>query len=263
MHSEEKELLTAILTVSIVIGIILLYFIVSIIRQQKKFRQLSLEKIRAEISTLEKERKRIASDLHDEVGPLLSAVKIQINHLEPQDPEEKAMIDKSNRYIDDIISRMREISNNLLPNTLVRKGLRAAIAEFIGKMPAQSQPAIEFRCSIERRLDEVQEVNIYRLVQEIVHNSVKHSQAQRLVIDLQLQEERIRLATADDGVGFDYGEIAKRGGGLGLLNLQSRTEVMGGSFSFESGRGKGTKYLFEIPLAAHNTQNHDKSADSR
>jgi signal transduction histidine kinase len=262
MHSEEKELLTAILTVSIVIGIILLYFIVSIVRQQKKFRQLFLEKIRAEINTLEKERKRIASDLHDEVGPLLSAVKIQINHLEPQDPEEKTMIDKSNRYIDDIISRMREISNNLLPNTLVRRGLRSAITEFIGQMPAQSQPAIEFRCNIEQRLDEVQEVNIYRIVQEIVHNSVKHSQAKRLVIDLQLQENRIRLATADDGVGFDYGEIVKRGGGLGLLNLQSRTDVMGGSFSFESGKGRGTKYLFEIPLMASNTQNHDKSADS-
>ncbi|MCU0333491.1 MAG: ATP-binding protein [Chitinophagaceae bacterium] len=263
MHSEEKELLTAILTVSIVIGIILLYFIVSIIRQQKKFRQLSLEKIRAEIGTLEKERKRIASDLHDEVGPLLSAVKIQINHLEGQDPEETALIDKSNRYIDDIIRRMREISNNLLPNTLVRKGLKAAIAEFISKMPAQGKPSIEFRCSGDRRLPEVQEVNVYRLVQEIVHNSVKHSQADRLLIELEIGADQLKLATADNGVGFDYDEIAKRGGGLGLLNLQSRTDVMGGSFSFESGKGKGTKYLFEIPLATQNTKSHDKSADSR
>ncbi|HMP94943.1 MAG TPA: histidine kinase, partial [Phnomibacter sp.] len=137
MDTQEKEIYTSILIAIAILAVILVVFIVSIIRQQRRYRQLAQAKIRAEIITLENERKRLATDLHDEVGPLLSAVKLQINHLEGTGPEEVALIAKSSQYLDDIIKKMREISNDLLPNVLVRKGLVPAIADFIGKV----QPA--------------------------------------------------------------------------------------------------------------------------
>lgn len=248
MDPQEKELYTAILIATSIIAAILLYFIFSIIWYQKKYRSLSKAKISAEINTLEKERRRIASDLHDDVGPLLSAVKLQINHLDGQNEEEAQLIRKSSRYIDDIIKRMREISNDLLPNVLIRKGLAAAIQDFLGKMSDSSDLRITFTCPQEQRVDGTIEVNVYRIVQEIVHNTVKHAQAKHLQIQLVIDDHTLRLASVDDGRGFDYKEMIAKNDGLGLLNLQSRAEVMGGEFDFTTEKGKGTRYLFEIPL---------------
>jgi signal transduction histidine kinase len=247
MDTQEKELFTSILIAAAIIAAILAYFTISIIWQQKKYRKLARAKVNAEITTLEKERKRIASDLHDDVGPLLSAIKIQINHLEGHDDDEHKLIEKSSRYIDDIIQKMREISNDLLPNVLVRKGLSAAIEDFLGKMPVSGM-SVEFNCPNDQRVASDIEVNVYRLVQEIVHNTVKHAEASKLKLELIISEKQLRLASADNGKGFDYNEMIRKNGGLGLLNLQSRTEMMGGDFDFKSAKGKGTSYLFEIPL---------------
>lgn len=248
MDPREKELYNSILIVVAVIAAIMIYFIISIIRQQRRYRQLTQQKIKAEITTLENERRRIAADLHDEVGPLLSAVKLQINNIDDIGEEEQAIIQKSSTHIDDIIRKMREISNDLLPNVLVRKGLVAAIQDFIGKLKNASDIAIDFQYNEPMRFETAREVNMYRIVQEIIHNAIKHSGARHLKIQLKMTDKLLRLATEDDGVGFDPDEIRKTKGGLGLLNLQSRTDVMSGEFSCETESGKGTKYLFEIPL---------------
>ena len=155
---------------------------------------------------------------------------------------------KDHPVSDDIIRKMREISNDLLPNVLVRKGLVAAVQDFLNKLKNASGMQVDFQHNEPIRFDTAKEVNMYRIVQEIVHNSIKHSGASQLKIRLQMNEKLLRLATEDDGKGFDYDEVRNTKGGLGLLNLQSRTDVMSGEFSCETGVGKGTKYLFEIPL---------------
>ena len=248
MDPREKELYNSILIVVAVIAAIMIYFIISIIRQQRRYRLVTQQKIKAEITTLENERRRIAADLHDEVGPLLSAVKLQINNIDGQDELETELIRKSSMHIDDIIRKMREISNDLLPNVLVRKGLVAAIQDFLGKLKNTSGLEIEFEHSEPIRFETSLEVNVYRIVQEITHNAIKHSGASHLSIRLQITPAMLRLATEDNGNGFNLEEVRKTKNGLGLLNLQSRTDVMGGEFSCETGEGKGTKYMFEIPL---------------
>ena len=232
-----------------IIGVILIYFIISIIRQQRRNQRLNQAKVLAEITTLESERKRIASDLHDEIGPLLSAVKLQINHLEPANEMDAELVEKSSKHIDSIIHRMREISNDLLPNVLVRKGLAPAIQDFIGKLQPATPTRIDFAAGETSRLKQSIEINVYRIVQEIVHNGVKHAQAKDLHIRLQHLPGMLKLVTEDNGIGYSYDETMQRkNGGHGLLNLKNRTEVMGGTFSFISEKGRGTKYLFEIPL---------------
>lgn len=249
MDTKEKELYSAIIIAVVVLTAILVFFIISIIRQQRRYHIINRQKINAEITTLENERKRIAADLHDEVGPLLSAVKLQINHLElPEDKQTADLIQKSSNYIDEVIRKMREISNDLLPNILVRKGLPAAIQDYLGKLSSASNLKIDFQFVADSRIEQTIEVNMYRIVQEIVHNAVKHARAANLVIRLQMKDNQLRLSTEDDGIGFNMNDVANTKNGLGLLNLQSRTEVMNGEFSFESQTGKGTKYLFEIPL---------------
>jgi signal transduction histidine kinase len=248
MDPHEKELYNSILIVVAVIAAIMIYFIISIIRQQRRYRVVAQEKIKAEITTLENERRRIAADLHDEVGPLLSAVKLQINNIEGIGEEDNELIQKSSSYMDDIIKKMREISNDLLPNVLVRKGLVAAIQDFISKLKNASGIVIDFEHNEPMRFETSFEVNVYRIVQEIIHNAVKHSNASHLSVRLHMTEKLLRLSTEDNGNGFNMEEVRKSKAGLGLLNLQSRTDVMSGDFHCESEMGKGTKYLFEIPL---------------
>jgi signal transduction histidine kinase len=97
-------------------------------------------------------------------------------------------------------------------------------------------------------LNQHKEVNIYRIIQEILHNTIKHAQASLLIIKIVAEGDRLLLMTADNGQGFDYFSKVKDNPGLGLRNLQSRTEVMGGEFTCQSEPGKGTSFTIEIPL---------------
>jgi len=204
MDTQEKEYYNSLLIVLIVVGIVLLYFIITAIRYQRRSLRLHKERIRAEIDTLENERKRIAADLHDELGPLLSAVKLQINNLETTDPGDLQIIGKSSGYIDNIITKLREISNDLMPNTLLRKGLKNAVVEFIDHSQDAYKLPVKFICEQDLQLSQDKEINLYRIVQEITHNTIKHAKATMLIIKISIQDDRLFLMTADNGRGFDY-----------------------------------------------------------
>ncbi len=248
MDTPEKEYYDSLIVVVIIAGIVLLYFIITAIRYQRRSLRLHKERIQAEIDTLENERKRIAADLHDELGPLLSAVKLQINNLETTDPEDLRAIGKSSKYIDTIITKLREISNDLMPNTLLRKGLKNAIVEFIDNSQDAYKLPVKFICEQDLQLEQDKEINLYRIVQEITHNTLKHAKASMLIIKISIQDDRLFLMTADNGTGFDYFSKIRDNSGLGLRNLQSRTEVMGGEFNCVSTPEKGTAYTIENPL---------------
>jgi two-component system, NarL family, sensor kinase len=251
MDTEEKEFYDAVLIAASIIGFIMLYFIVSMILQHRKSRRLSKDRILAEIKTLENERRRIASDLHDEIGPLLSTVKFQIAHLDADTDEMQHLIRSSGKHIDTIIQRMREISTNLMPYMLERKGLVWAIQDFINRVKQNGTLKIVFKHRLNKRLTADIELNVYRIVQEILHNTIKHAKANLLMIVLEENDEVLRLQTTDDGIGFDFQEIIKQNSGLGLLNLQSRIEVMKGTVRIPSpNNGKGVTYTFEIPVKA-------------
>lgn len=232
---------------SIIIGVVVIFFISAIVRQQRKVSYWQQARIAAEINTLEAERKRIAGDLHDELGPMLSAIKLQINHLEPEDETETAVLEKSSKQIDTIIQRFREISYDLLPNTLVRKGFIKATEEFVSKLKLLHPLSIVFKAE-EFKLTSDREVNLYRMVQEIVQNTIKHARATKLEITVTKKESFVILKTKDDGIGFGYNEKSQVGGGLGLMNLQSRAEVLGGHLVVHTQPGSGTAYEIELPL---------------
>jgi two-component system, NarL family, sensor kinase len=247
MHPENQQLYKIILTGAGILLAVLAYFIIAVVRQQQKVYKWQQARIAAEITILENERRRIAADFHDELGPILSAVRLQVNHLEPADETEKIVLSKSSSQIDEVIKRFREISYNLLPNTLVRKGLVIAIEEFIAKMQNTNGLQISFTGVVER-IDADKEVNIYRIIQEIVHNTIKHARATKLVILFSATKGQLILKTTDDGVGFNYNEMEAKGGGLGLLNLQSRADVLNGNLTVNTQPGKGTEFIIQIPL---------------
>jgi signal transduction histidine kinase len=243
----EAEMYKVVWTSAIIVALIIGFFIVSIMREHKKVLKWQQARIAAEINTLENERKRIADDLHDELGPLLSAIKLQINHLEPSDETETAVLEKSSEQIDSIIQRFREISYDLLPNTLVRQGLIKATEEFISKLKPVHPLNISFKyCDF--TLIPQREINLYRILQEIIHNTVKHSRAASLSVSIQKNNKTLLLRTKDDGIGFNYSEKKQIATGLGLLSIHSRVDLLGGQLLVTSQPGTGTIFEIEMPL---------------
>lgn len=250
MNSEETSIFTAIVITVLVIGIIIIYFVVSLVKQQKRMLALERLNIQAEINALEKDRARIASDLHDELGPMLSAVKMKMNTFELTEQEDKENMEKTNEHIDSILKRMREITFDLMPNILFRKGLVLAIHEFINYISKKNTLQINFSSSVEAlELPEQQTLNLYRIVQEIIHNTIKHAEASLLEIQLAVIENKLQLNTADNGKGFDYESKSKSAMGMGLKNLSNRTEMMKGKMLIDTSKTKGTKFIFEIPVS--------------
>ncbi len=247
MDAQETRIYTAVIITAIVLGTIILFFIISILRQQKKNMELHKKNILAEITQIEKERARIAADLHDDLGPLLSAVKMKINSFELSQKGQEEIFE-TNQHIDDILKRIREISFDLMPNSLLRKGLFMAIKEFIGYLNNTSGINYIFNGDPNTNLSEQRSINIYRIIQEIVHNAIKHSGATELKIDLETIKNNLVLRVADNGIGFDYNKESKDTIGFGLRSLLSRTEIMSGQMFLESQKGKGTTYTFEIPI---------------
>ncbi len=248
MDASETSFYTAVLIASIVLLLIVGYFIVTIIRQQKRNKELYKSKILAEISTLEKERRRIAADLHDEIGPVLSSVKLRMNCLQIASDEDKEELERINQHVDDIIKRMRDISNDLMPSVLERKGLIAAMNEFIENISKPDKLKIYLHDGNIPALANEKAIHLYRMFQEIIHNTVKYSEASELNIKITIKNKMLVLSSKDDGVGFDYINALKEGSGFGLRNLLSRTEVLNGEMFVDTKPGKGTEYIFEIPV---------------
>lgn len=248
MDTQESKIYIAALIAAGVLAVMLVYFVITMIRQQRKTQRLHLEKIQAEILTLEKERKRIASDLHDDLGPLLSAVKFKINAVDIADADDKMMIEKASQHIDETLNRVREISFDLMPNTLTRKGLVQTLEEFIPKIEKLVPLKIHFTHNELSVLPAEMMIHLYRIILEIINNTVKHSQAGQLIIELTRSDKKIVLLTADNGIGFDAEKKQEENAGLGLRNLQSRAEIMHGELLISSQPGKGVKYAIEIPL---------------
>jgi len=249
MNVGQTPFFNAVIIAALLIGIIIAYFIFTLIRYHRRYVKLQKEKIFAEITIQENERKRIATDLHDSLGPLLSAVKLNINSIEMEHPEDKDVIAKSGKYLDEIIGSLREISYNLLPNTLERKGLVEAIKEFIAQIGHKSTINIQFFVIKECKVPQEKEIHIFRMLQEILHNTIKHANAKTLQIGLSEEQGNLLLYTKDDGKGFDVEKEKTNIKGLGLKSLESRVEILNGVCSLESKLNQGTNYFIKIPLS--------------
>ncbi len=232
-----------------IIAIIIVYFFVSIIRYHRRYMKLQREKIFAEITIRENERKRIAGDLHDSLGPLLSAVKLNISSVDIEVPGDREILEKTAGYIDDIIGSMRRISHDLLPSTLERKGLLEAVREFIQQVKNKQSVDIQLYIVKEIRVPKEKEIHIFRMVQEIVHNTIKHAQAKNLQIGFSEEDGHLLCLTKDDGKGFDKAKILGGSQGLGLRSLESRCEILNGILTLESTPGSGTNYFIKIPVS--------------
>lgn len=200
----------------------------------------------------EAERRRLAQDLHDDIGTMLSVAKMTLNqlerHLDRYSPE-RMQAQKTRQLLDDTLKNVRRISRDLVPTTLERFGLLAALEELVGNA---NTDLISVQLEWPERFDMTApalDVMLYRIVQELVNNAIRHAGAAHITIRFFIHESELRLAVLDDGRGFDIDEVVQsKQRGLGLRNIESRLSVVNGHVTFDVAPGRGSRIIVQIPL---------------
>jgi len=224
------------------------FSIIRDITERKKLDQKILSTI---IQTEEKERSWLAKELHDGVGPLLSATKIYAKALSSADNEEEKLytIMKLNETVDEAIISAQEIANNISPHVLRNFGLKGAIESFYQKINKTSSPTFNFQTNLDGRIDENIETTLYRVVVELMHNSFKYANAKLICISLNIDGDKISLNYSDDGDGFDFKKVQEESTSMGLSNIYSRIKSLNGKINMYSEKNKGFKVEIIIDLS--------------
>ncbi|MCP9768344.1 sensor histidine kinase [Lacihabitans sp. LS3-19] len=201
------------------------------------------------LEAIEKERERLARDLHDVVGASLSTLRLQLTEIikNVNNPSEILNIsDRNKELIDNTILEVRRISNDLLPPGLEEFGLAYSIEGLCENALTFSNLTISLDVKNLNKIEKQKSLILYRIVQELINNSVKHSGASQIIITLTQDEKEISLNFEDNGVGFDYNKAyLKRS--LGLKNIEIRAKMVNGSTRFETKVDEGLKVEVRIP----------------
>ena len=226
------------------------------LKQREELHSLELEKERqnSKISTLtallegqEQERARLARDLHDGLGGLLSGTKIQLSHLnEKIEGETKSDMEKSINQLDGAVDELRRVAHNLMPDLLLKYGLEEALKEYAIRV---SNPNLEIDVqflSYKNSLHQEQELLVYRIIQELVNNAIKHANASQIIIQFVEDEKQYMVTVEDDGKGFDMKQL-NQSQSAGLHNIQSRVEFLKGQIQVNSEINLGTSIEFHFP----------------
>ena len=240
----------------VVISIIMLVslaFVRHIFNLQKRFDQLRKQNearvLSAIIKTEEKERQHFAKELHDGLGPLLSSVKMAISAKRSVDKTKDKIIINAEKLIDESIITLKEISNNLSPHVLNNFGLHKAIKSFIGKLNIAEKPKIKYKSNIEdERFAHNIEVVLYRVVCELISNSLQHANANNIYIDIIKDKHQILLQYIDDGDGFNLKENNFANKGQGFSNIKSRIKSLNGQYNFFTSQDEGIKVKITINI---------------
>jgi signal transduction histidine kinase len=241
----------------LVISILIFAFYRQRVKKDKIIADQRIEKLEREKKLLaaksivegqEEERKRIARELHDGLGVLLSTAKMQFKTIEDKSPGNSEMIKKAAGLLEKASSDVRRISHNMMPGILTKLGLDEAIEDLFDNI--NDTPGITAILNItneeEKRLPENTEIMIYRMVQEMVNNTLKYAGADKVTLDLIYEDETVSLQYSDNGKGFDVEEKLKNKS-IGLTSIQSRVNFLGGKLNINSRPGRGTTFFINIP----------------
>jgi signal transduction histidine kinase len=221
--------------------------------KEKHIQQLEKEKqLLATQSVLqgeEAERGRLAKDLHDGLGGLLSGVKLSLTGLKVNyalSDENVKKFDHTLDLLDSSIKEMRRISHNMMPEALIKFGIKDALADFCSNL--EKQIKINFNAyGTEKRINQDIEISLYRIAQELINNAIKHSQANELIVQLIVEDSRVNLTVQDNGKGFDT-TILSTSKGAGIANIRSRVEAFNGRIDIYSEPGKGAEFIVEFKV---------------
>lgn len=212
--------------------------------EQARLHQRQL--LAAAVDVQEAERRRIASDLHDDIGSLLTATRLYLRQIKPAqtDGRNDEIKRQSLCIVDEMISNTRRISHDLLPPTLEKFGLRAAAEDLCERINQAGGPRVRFRSNLDERIDRRTELGLFRALQELLNNTLKHAEAENVDVALHAGPQSLRFTYRDDGKGFSP---AQAGGGLGLRSIESRANLLNATLALDSAPGRGLSVGITVP----------------
>jgi signal transduction histidine kinase len=207
-----------------------------------------LDLFQSSMDAMEDERRRVSRDLHDEIGAALSMLRLQVGQLNVVKVlhlvnSEKIIID-SKQLIDSTIENVRRISNDMLPHGLDEFGLKYALEMLCDKIESASCLVINLDFNNLERLENRLELALYRILQELLNNTLKHAQATEVTIRFMPDNQNLTLIYQDNGKGFDLETLTKRG--LGLKNIESRVSMIHGKLTYIPTIEKGVEVLIGV-----------------
>lgn len=251
LSKKQTQLVMALITLLALVLIGALWYNQTKLKQkallQKTLFEQQLLRNQVMMEAEEKERARIARELHDGVGQQLSAAKLNLSAFEHRlTNEQQHDFTPLIQLVDDAVKEVRQISHNMMPSALQHQGLKEALVEFASKLK-QATPIdlVVDVIGLETRLPTTTETVLYRVVQESVSNALKHAKANHITIQVIAYDAYVSLLIEDDGIGFDTTQTST---GIGLKNLSSRVELIGGSIDFDSTLGRGTTVVVSVPI---------------
>jgi signal transduction histidine kinase/tetratricopeptide (TPR) repeat protein len=215
--------------------------------QKQKITELEKDKqllaIDAMLQGQEEERSRIAKDLHDGLGGMLSGTKLSFINMKENlvlTPENATQFDKSLSMLDNTIADLRKVAHNLMPEALVKFGLQEAVRDFCNSIQSSTNLKVVYQpLGVQIKLSNTAEVFTYRIIQELVNNAVKHANASQIIVQLTTDNNKIGIAVEDDGKGFDVNALANSKG-AGMDNIKYRVQYFNGTIDTVTSVGNGT-----------------------
>ncbi len=240
-----KRQLTSLVIILIVLCVAFVFvFFYLKLKRKDGIKQLLIEAV---VETEEKERKRIARDLHDGLGPVLSAINHYFQaYLDARDDDKLTIQQRLQQVISGSIDEVSRISHNISPQVLEYHGLITALDNFIAPLSNNSRIKVNFTSNFTDRFESKKEVTVYRCITELLNNTMKHAEASLVTLNVTSKDKVLFVLYSDNGKGFDTNQEQTEG--MGLNNIKNRVETFGGKLSLESTKKNGLKVNIEIPL---------------
>lgn len=215
--------------------------------------QYQQEILQSQIEIQNQTLQHISGELHDNIGQLLSVARLQLNILEEEEAPTSEQVRDINDLIGKTIDELRGLSKSLDGDFVKDFGLEESVSHELQRICATGKYQTEVIIEGEPyRLEEKKEIVLFRVVQEILNNTLKHAAAKNIKVKLHYEPTQFTLNVQDDGKGFDFEELMNREmsqSGAGLRNIRRRTELLGGTCNFQTTSGLGTKVQLQLPIA--------------
>ncbi len=260
---ERKNILNWALIAGAAILLVILMLVYRTFQQRRKLHLQRISELESEkqlaateavLKGEEIERTRLAKDLHDGLGGMLSGIKYSLNTFKGNvilTPENAQAFERSIDMLDSSIQEMRRVAHNMMPENLVKFGLDEALKDFCSDINQSGALQVSYQ-SIGLKdvmIDQTVSITVYRIVQELINNTMKHSGAANAIVQVTKTDGRLSVTVEDDGKGFDP-SILNRAKGIGWSNIQNRVEFLKGRLDVNAGQGQGTSVLIELELGA-------------
>ncbi|EDP71968.1 Tetratricopeptide TPR_2 [Flavobacteriales bacterium ALC-1] len=220
--------------------------------KEKILKDLELSIIDAMIEGQEKERQRLAADLHDSVGATLSAAKLQFEHLIKDEIDIKVrekLIKKTSTLLEDAYVEIRSMAHLKNSGVMAKNGLLPAVEKLSKNASGINGLFFDVQSfGLEQRLDNALEITIFRIIQELVTNIIKHANATKGIIHITNHKDSLNIMIEDNGIGFNTKQMAKANSGMGISSIDKRIDHLNGTLTIESEKNKGTTVIIDIPI---------------